>query len=172
MKCFTEIIKETNINENIGKSKINLDKLKYLLGRLINDNINVVVECASTPIGFNHLKLDGVDTLTQILGDLIVLLMEDKEVDQKLYTLFESVTYNNNLKEKEKIRLLFRKYKTHEDIINRVTVQSNKMNNGEVAYNRGLAASQLIGLEDFSKSTLNEIHDIFTFRSKQLGYKK
>lgn len=172
MKRFTKLVKETNINENNDKSKLNSNKLKYLIEKLINDNINVVVSGASEPHNFNHLKLDGVNNLSQILSDLIIELIENKESKENLSALFEGITYNNNLKDKEKVRLLFRKYKTHDDIISKVKLQASKMNNGEKAYNRAIAATQLIGLKEFNKSTLSEIHDVFIFRSKQLGYRK
>lgn len=169
MKRFTSLVNEPNTNiENLNENKkYNFEKVRFLISKILNDNINVVVDGGVEPYGFNHLKLSGVDEVSELLSELVKEMIDGQN---DVLTILEGITHKSNINDKDKVRLLFRKYKKHNDIISKAKSQADKMKSGEVAYGRAIAAKQLKGIKEFDKKTLDDIHNIFLFRSKQLGY--
>lgn len=172
MKRFTNMLNEPNNNSNIDNinenKKFNYDKVKFLVNKIINDNVNIVVNGGSEPYRMNHLELEGTESVSDIIVDLIKSIINNTDSDA--LSILENITYSKNIEHKDKVKLLFRKYKEENDILSKAKSQADRMNSGANAYARAIAAKQLKGLKEFDKSTLDEIHDIFLFRSKQLGY--
>ena len=174
MKKFTSINKQES--EDMHKSSTIQEKIN----KIVLSTLNISVDGSINEHIKNDIKIDGVSELTAELNDYISEL-----VYENTKYIIDTIAYRGIGKANEYLMILesqaphqLRKHRTRiEDLLNKsdiekhATLQANKIQNGEKAYQRAVAAQQMIVDMPTRKKDLSKLYDIFLFRSKQLGYK-
>jgi len=170
MKRFTEISK------NEGQIVVEPNGVQLELKNIIESSLNITIEGDLDDYLSKNIGIEGKDKLVEKLTDYI------EEVSSKnISMVLEKVKYqglDNVILEHQTPG----KLKTHKtrieslllkkDVISSAKRQADSIKNGEKAHYRSVAAEQMIADEPKSAKKLREIRDIFSFRSKQLGYRK
>jgi hypothetical protein len=162
---------------NIQEVKINQNNpiIKEDLLTIIESCLNVKVNGSIDTYLSKKIDIDGKDRLVEKLTD--IMIEKEREVLERVryqgfsiveQQLFEKQTAGQLKKHKERVRDLLKK----DDFETHTQRQADKIKDGEKAYYRAMAAEQMVATRPKMKKQLMKIHDIFLFRSKQLGYKK
>lgn len=175
MKKFSIIKDDTkDINNNLSDLQLDLEKI-------VENNLNVLINGELDQYLDKNLQIDGKNKVINILVEYVnnltyensLLLIEKiryqglDEVEQ-LITEKYNTTPGEIRKHKMRIESLIEK-PNWEKMVN---VQANAIKNGEKAFNRAMAADQMRSEYPDKKKQLGKIHDVFLFRSQQLGYRK
>lgn len=168
---------------NIQSQEVKVNKfdsdIKEDLSTIIESCLNIKVDGSLDMYMSKQIDIDGKERLIEKLTELIED-RENKNTEELLekvryqgfssvkQQLFEKQTAGQLKKHKERVRDLLKK----DDFETHAQRQADKIKDGEKAYYRGIAAEQMVANRPKMKKQLMKIHDIFLFRSKQLGYKK
>ena len=190
MKKFSKI---SNFKINSEEPKIELVKeqgvnIKYSIHKLMEEFLITAIYGPIDPILEGTIRIEGKEEFIEAL----LMLMKQDEVKEQI-KLLENVKFNgldntlNSLNEmineaqtpgertKHQKRVKDLVEKVDGDVAKakeETERQAKRIENGEKAYYRSLAAENLIGEEGMDKKVLKEISKIFLFRSKELGYRK
>jgi len=172
MKKFSSIKKQENKGNKVSYS------IKDNLSEIVESCLNIKVDGDLDKIISKNLDIDGKDKLVEKISQMI-----EKRDIENTKNILEQVRYNGISsveillekqtagqlkKHKERVRDLLKK----DDFETHAQRQADRIKNGEKAYYRAMAAEQMVATRKKDKKQLMKIHDIFLFRSKQLGYKK
>ncbi|CAG7580479.1 MAG: hypothetical protein SLAVMIC_00436 [uncultured marine phage] len=196
MKKFSKITKvdvnsEPKVQENETDTEIKT--LRYAVHQLIKEFLHIRIYGPIDPILEGTLKIEGENDFiesvldlfkTKEVGDTLKLLQEakfnglDNSIDRFERLVEEKQTQSMLIKHRRRIEDIMTKSQGNkEKAIKLATTQANRIKSGEKTFYRGLAAEGMIGKKDendksYPKATLQEIADLFFYKSKQLGYRK
>lgn len=172
MKKFTDIGKTGKV---IKRS--NTDTLMSSdLGRIIESSLKISIEGDLDDYLTKNIEIEGkeklVKKLSKYIDDIshknISNILEKVKYQGLDNVILEHQTPGEILKHRERIESLLKK----DDPIKSANQQANSIKNGDKAYYRSIAAGQMVVDYPENKKILNEIKDIFFFKSKQLGYRR
>lgn len=190
MKKFSKI-SDFKVNSEESKNEVindNHANIKYSINRLIDDFLRITFYSKPEDYLTSSTLIEGREEFI----DALVEFMKQDEIKEQI-KLLENVKFNgldNTLlhlterinesqtpgeraKHNKRVRDLAEKCGSDVSKAKEETErQANRIENGEKAYYRSLAAENLIGEEGLNKNVLKEISKIFLFRSQQLGYRK
>ena len=168
--------KFTNMKEDVIKDSDS--SIENTLFSIIESSLNIKVDGDLDSFLSKNIEIDGKETLIESIKELI-----NSEVNNSIKSVMESVKYQgiehvsgifeaqtagDMKKHTERVNSLLDK----DDVEKHAKRQANSIKGGEKSFYRAIAAEQLISEKPERKKDLKKIHDIFLFRSKQLGYKK
>jgi len=189
MKKFSTISK-VKVNSEEPKPEVLNDKLniKYSINKLIDEFLRITFYSKPEDYLTSATLIEGREEFIDALVEFMkqddikgqIKLLEgakynglDNTLNHLSETLNESQTPSERAKHQKRVRDLVDK--VGGDIIKlreEAERQANRIENGEKAYYRSVAAENLIGEDEMNKKVLKEISKIFLFRSQQLGYRK
>ena len=190
MKKFSKI---SNFKVNSEESKpelVNDNKtnIKYSINRLIDDFLRITFYSKTEDYLTSSTLIEGREEFIEALVEFMkqdeikeqIKLLENAKfngLDNTLIHLSEKIneaqTPSERAKHIKRVKDLATKVGT--DVAKakvETDRQAQRIENGEKAYYRSVAAEGLIGEEGMNKKVLKEISKIFLFRSRQLGYRK
>tara|TARA_R110000772_G_scaffold43995_1_gene101222 strand:- start:37695 stop:38210 length:516 start_codon:yes stop_codon:yes gene_type:complete len=169
MKRFTEISK------NEEQIVVEPNGVQLELKNIIESSLNITIEGDLDDYLTKNIGIEGKDKLVEKLTDYI------EEISSKnISMVLEKVKYqglDNVILEHQtpgkikKHRIRIESLLLKKDPIKSAKQQAKSIKTGEKAHYRSVAAEQMIADEPKSAKKLREIRDIFSFRSKQLGYR-
>lgn len=191
MKKFSKI-SNFKVNSEVTHSEINVNSdtndIKYSIRRLMEEFLITAIYGPIDPILEGTITIEGKDEFINALMDFL----KQEDIKEQI-KLLESAKYNgldntlmnlsNRLNEAQTPSEKSKHRKRIKDLVERANGdidkakeeakrQANRIENGEKAYYRSIAAENLIGEEEMNKKMLKKIAEIFLFRSQQLGYRK
>ncbi len=191
MEKFSKI-SNFKVNSEVSHSKIEVENqssdIKYSIHKLMEEFLKTAIYGPIDPILEGTIRIEGRE---EFVDALIEFLRQDEIKEQ--IKLLESAKFNGlenilgNLSQSVNEAQIPSERAKHKkrvkDLAERVgdsiskakeeaKRQADRIENGEKAYYRSLAAENLIGEEDMNKKVLKEIANVFLFRSQQLGYRK
>lgn len=190
MKKFSKI---SNFKINSEETKIELVSdnnmnIKYSIHKLMEEFLITSIYGPIDPILMGTIKIEGKEEFIEALLMFMkqddikeqIKLLENAKfngLDNTLIHLTEKIneaqTPSERAKHQKRVRDLVTKIDGSLSKAKEETErQANRIENGEKAYYRSVAAENLIGEEGMDKKVLKEISKIFLFRSKELGYRK
>jgi hypothetical protein len=160
-------------SENINKQ--NDTKESDPIINMIEETLNIKVEGNIDDYLAKNISIDGISNLASKIKDRI-LLTEQEVLESIKYNgyqktesmILEKQTAGEIKKHKQRVLSLLDK----EDVEKQTNLQADRIKNGEKSFYRAMAAEQMVAEIPERKKDLKKIHDIFLFRSKQLGFKK
>tara|TARA_R110000772_G_scaffold20466_2_gene56782 strand:- start:83260 stop:83808 length:549 start_codon:yes stop_codon:yes gene_type:complete len=182
MKKFTGLTDIKAINESVKVSKIEViaGGLQTELKNIIESSLNITIDGELDDFLTKNIEIDGKSKLVENLVNYIEVISKE---NSKI--LLEKVRYqglNNVENELLKEHLTPGEAKKHrfrvESLLDKKNIeasanqQAKSIRNGEKAYYRAIAAEQMIVDFPENKKDLKIIKDIFSFRAKQLGFRK
>ena len=190
MKKFSKISKfkvnsEQPEVEIVNDSNVNL---KYSIHKLLEEFLDIRIEGPIDPILAGTVFIGGKDEFINAMIEFVkqdevkeqIKLLENARFDglDNTITLLnskinESQIPSERAKHIKRVKTLVDKVGSDVAKAKKETeAQANRIENGEKAYYRSVAAEDLVGEEGMNKKVLKEISKVFLFRSKQLGYRK
>lgn len=165
--------------ENINTGEVK-PVMEQELEDMINKSLNIMVDGDLDDFLSKNISINGKSKLLESLTEFI-----DYKINQNSKEILERVRYqglemvqeslvvekqtpSDMKKHEDRIKSLLNK----EDIKKETEKQSKSIRSGEKAFYRAIVAEQMVSKMKDRKKDLMNIHDIFLFRSKQLGYKK
>ena len=178
--------KFSHIKNNNGKYTAKSGNIQDILRNIVSMTLNVSVNGSIDEHLSSDIKIDGIDDLTLKLEELLTQkIAENAQFIADKFT-YQGINEVNNYikvllvesqqgtyqikKHKERIESLL--ILSNNDLETTCNRQAKTIKSGEMAYHKSIAAQQLMDEHPEKKKELKKIHDIFLFRSKQLGYKK
>lgn len=190
MKKFSNISKFKINSESPKVEVVNDNKmnLKYSINKLMDEFLRITFYSKPEDYMTSSTLIEGREEFIDALVEFMkqddikeqIKLLENAKfngLDNTLIhlseTLNEAQTPSERAKHQKRVRDLADK--VGDDISkakDETERQANRIENGEKAYYRSVAAENLIGEEGMNKKILKEISKVFLFRSQQLGYRK
>lgn len=190
MKKFSKI-SDFKINSEESKPELvndNKTSIKYSINRLIDDFLRITFYSKTEDYLTSSTLIEGREEFIEALVEFMkqddikeqIKLLESAKfngLDNTLTNLNEMINESQTPSERAKHQ------KRVKDLVAKVDGdvakakeeserQAKRIENGEKAYYRSVAAENLIGEEGMNKKVLKEISKVFLFRSKELGYRK
>jgi D-hexose-6-phosphate mutarotase len=170
MKRFTQISNKEEIIRDEPKT------LQLELKKIVESSLNISIEGDLEDYLTKNIGIDGKDKLVESLFNYF------EDISSKnITTILEKVKYqgldNVILEHQTPSKLKVHKTRIEslllkKDVIESAKHQASTIKDGEKAHYRSIAAEQMIVDQPKEKKNLKEIRDIFSFRSKALGYRK